>query len=83
MIDGCKNDRGELNKIILSLFVRPEGKVVRMKRITAIKNECEGFSEREISKALNTLENSHFLVVNGGNCFIQKEGVTYYSKNLV
>lgn len=82
MIDGCKNERGELNKIILSQFVRSEGKVVRMKRINAIKSECEGFSEREIIKALNSLENSHYLVLNGGNCFIQKEGVSYYNKNL-
>lgn len=80
--DDRSNERGDLNKIILSLFVRPEGKIVGMKRINAIKNECAGFSEREISKALNALERSHYLVVNGGNCFIQKDGITYYLKNL-
>lgn len=81
-IDGHINERGDLNKIILSLFVRPEGKIVGMKRINAIRNACDGFSEREISKALSTLEKSHYLVVNGGNCFIQKDGITYFIKNL-
>lgn len=82
VIDDGQNERGDLNKIILSLFVRPEGKIIGMKRIIAIKNECNGFSEREIFKALNALERSHYLVVNGGNCFIQKDGITYYNKNL-
>jgi uncharacterized protein YjbI with pentapeptide repeats len=80
--DSNQNEKADLYKIILSLFVRPEGKVVSMRRINTIRTECNDFSERDISKALNTLERSHYLVVNGGNCFIQKDGIVYYNKNL-
>lgn len=65
---------------ILSLFIRAEGRVIGMRRVQLIRNECSDFPERNITKVMNLLKNNGYIILNGGNCFIQQEGITYYNK---
>lgn len=72
----------QIESKILSLFIRPEGRITGMKRVQLIRTECEGFPERTVNKVLGTLKNNKYIIINGGNCFIQQEGITYYNKSL-
>lgn len=73
----------KIEQIILSMFIRTEGRVAGMRRMQTIRSECKGFSEHAVSKVLNSMKNNHYIIVNGGNCFIQQEGISYYTKNYV
>lgn len=66
-------------EIILSLFVRD--KITGMKRLLAIKEELKQFPPKEIDAAISKMKTSGYVKISGGNCFIRKEGISYFRKN--
>lgn len=74
---------GDIEDIIVRYFMRVDGKrSSSMRRIANIKSDLSEYDDKLVDKALNNLKKKSYVLINGGNVFIQKEGVAYYRNNL-
>ncbi|MCQ2269612.1 MAG: pentapeptide repeat-containing protein [Bacteroidales bacterium] len=70
----CENDD---EKIVLSKYFKVDGKTPRMKTITSLRNEL---TINNLTKVLHKLENNGYIIINGNNTYISKDGIGFYNK---
>lgn len=66
-----------IEKLILEYFIRDGRKYKDMMNLSKMRSD---FSDKKklFDKAINNMENKKLLALNGGKCFLLKDGVTYY-----
>ena len=69
-----------IEQLILEYFIRDGLKYKDMVNLSKMRAD---FSDRKkiFDKAINNMENQKLLALNGGKCFMLKEGVIYYRDN--
>lgn len=72
-----------IEDIILNFFIRSDGRRSNsMKRVSQIRSDLAKYDTKFVDKALNNLAKKSYIIMNGGQCFIQKEGVAYFRNHL-
>lgn len=70
-----------IEELILKYFIKSEGRTNQMKRLNIIREELSIYGEKQVDKTINSLEKRKFIVLNGGMCFIQREGIIYFNNH--
>lgn len=73
------NNSVDLIYEILHFFIKNEGKVSNMKRLNLIRDELKQFDLKQVDKTINTLKKKSYITIDGGLCFIQREGITFFN----
>ena len=74
----CDSINLDFETVVLSMYFKVDGKTPRMRTISSLKKEVE---IEDLSKELHKLEKSGYIIINGNNSFITKEGISFYHKN--
>ncbi len=72
----------DIEELILRKFLKSSSKINSMKRLSSIRESLKEnhISPYETEKAINSLKKKSYIVINGDNCFIQREGITYFNR---
>jgi uncharacterized protein YjbI with pentapeptide repeats len=70
-----------IEKLILGSFIRGTN-ILPMKRLSVIKENLtkEHINIRDIEKTIGSLKRNRYVVIDGNNCFIQREGIDYFNR---
>jgi len=68
-----------VEELILKYFIKPDGRTTSMKRLNLIRDDLAEYGEKLIDKTISSLEKKKYIALNGGMCFIQKEGIVYFN----
>lgn len=76
------NTEADVTELILRKFIKSSSKVNSMKRLSVIRESLkeQNISMQKTNSAINFLKKNSYIVINGDNCFIQKEGITYFNR---
>ncbi|MDR0605928.1 MAG: hypothetical protein LBG80_16685 [Bacteroidales bacterium] len=71
-----------VEELILRKFIRSASKVNSTKRLSSIRESLRSLDIRiqDIENAITSLKKKAYIVINGDNCFIQREGITYFNR---
>jgi hypothetical protein len=71
----------DVKELILRKFIKSQAKINNMKRLSSIRESLkeQKINMREFEDAINSLKKNSYIVINGDNCFIQREGITYFN----
>ncbi|MDR2652863.1 MAG: hypothetical protein LBC68_11235 [Prevotellaceae bacterium] len=74
-----------VEELILRKFVKSISKVNSMRRLSQIRNSLreQKIGLQNIENAITSLKKSGYIVINGDNCFIQREGITYFNRTYI
>ena len=72
----------DVEELILRKFVKSISKVNSMRRFSLMR---ESLKEKEVrmqdfENAITSLKRNGYIIINGDNCFIQREGITYFKR---
>jgi Zn-finger protein len=72
----------DVEELIFRKFIRSASKINSMKRLSSIRESLRGLNVGilDIEKAISSLKKKAYIVINGDNCFIQREGITYFNR---
>jgi uncharacterized protein YjbI with pentapeptide repeats len=72
----------DVEELILRKFVKSVSKINSMRRLSQIRDSLRerNINLQNIENAINSLKKNGYIVINGDNCFIQREGITYFKK---
>lgn len=70
-----------LEELILKYFIKVDGRTSSMKRLMKIREDLSQYGVKQVDKTINSLEKKNFIALNGGMCFIQREGINYFNNN--
>lgn len=68
-----------LNELILRTLFKAGGKATSMRRIMKIREDLASYGDKQVDKTINKLESTGYIMLNGGMCFISKEGINYFN----
>lgn len=68
-----------LEELILKYFIKIDGRTTSMRRLMKIREELAQYGEKLVDKTINSLQKRKFIELNGGMCFIQREGISYFN----
>ncbi|WP_163309993.1 NACHT domain-containing NTPase [Dysgonomonas sp. 521] len=70
-----------VEELILRKFIKSQTKVNNMKRLSSIRESLkeQNINMREFENTISLLKRNSYIVINGDNCFIQREGITYFN----
>ena len=66
-----------IEKLILEYFIRDGRKYKDMMNLSKMRSDFID-KKKMFDKAINSMENKKLLALNGGKCFLLKDGVIYY-----
>lgn len=69
-----------IEQLILEYFIRDGRKYKDMVNLSKMRDDFAD-QKKAFDKAINTMENQKLLALNGGKCFLLREGVIYYRDN--
>lgn len=70
----------DINTMIFECFQKPDGSFYIMKRLTAIRSSITDYDNKTINKTINKLQHLGYFHIDGDICYIQREGVAFFSK---
>lgn len=72
----------DVTELILRKFIKSSSKINSMKRLSVIRESLkeQNISMQKTNSAIDFLKKNSYIVINGDNCFIQKEGITYFNR---
>lgn len=72
-------EKADLDFLILNMFVKKEGKVSNMKRLSTMREELKEYGFKSVDKAISALKKRSYINIDGGLCFIQREGIAHFN----
>ena len=72
----------DVEELILRKFVKSISKINSMRRLSQMRESFKGQQVRmqDFENAITSLRKNGYIVINGDNCFIQREGITYFKR---
>jgi len=72
----------DIEELILRKFIKSQSKIHSMQKLSSIRESLKenNINIQEIENAINSLKKNEYIVINGNNCFIQREGITYFNR---
>lgn len=74
-----QTQESNLKELILRSLFKAGGKTPSMRRIMKIREDLAVYGEKQVDKTINKLESRGFILLNGGMCFISREGINYFN----
>ncbi|MBN1184991.1 MAG: hypothetical protein JXB49_22085 [Bacteroidales bacterium] len=76
------NTEADVTELILRKFIKSPSKINSMKRLSVIRESLreQNISMQKTNNTINFLKKNSYIVINGDNCFIQKEGITFFNR---
>jgi hypothetical protein len=78
-VDKEKIQEVNLEELILKYFIKVDGRTTSMKRILKIREDLAQYGEKQVDKTINSLQKKKYIELNGGMCFIQRDGISYFN----
>ena len=72
----------DVEELILRKFVKSISKINSMRRLSQMRESLKELQIRmqDFENAITSLKKNGYIVINGDNCFIQREGITYFNR---
>lgn len=71
----------DVEELILRKFVKSISKINSMRRLSQMRDSLKQSIEiQDFENAITSLKKNGYIVINGDNCFIQREGITYFNR---
>jgi hypothetical protein len=72
----------DVEELILRKFVKSKIKINSLRRLSQIRDamKTQSIGVQDIENAITSLKKTGYIVINGDNCFIQREGITYFNR---
>jgi hypothetical protein len=71
----------DVEELILRKFVKSISKINSMRRLSQMRESLKQQIEiQDFENAITSLKKNGYIVINGDNCFIQREGITYFNR---
>ncbi len=69
-----------IEELILRKFIKSQTKINNMKRLSSIREYIKGqnINMQDFENIISSLKRKSYIVINGDNCFIQREGIRYF-----
>jgi hypothetical protein len=71
----------EVEELILRKFVKSVSKINSMRRLSQMRDSLkQSIKIQDFENGNNFIKKGGYIVINGDNCFIQREGITYFNR---